>query len=153
MSIKIWSTASHGYAVRRSLVMRRRQSWLAISMPRTGICRRTSLRRRDGTAAQPRLVTVLPLGVVHIQTRIFIHGRPAPGPGEDIRVQYRGVSPDYFVVMGIPVLRGRGFTEDDRTGQPAVVVVNQAMVRRFFPHAGYKRCTKEASHGDSHGRH
>ncbi|HXB68539.1 MAG TPA: ABC transporter permease [Candidatus Acidoferrales bacterium] len=79
------------------------------------------------------LVTVLPLGVVHIQTRIFIHGRPAPGPGEDIRVQYRGVSPDYFGVMGIPVLRGRGFTEDDRTGQPAVVVVNQAMARAFWP--------------------
>ena len=79
------------------------------------------------------IVTVLPLGIVHIQTRIFIEGRPAPGPGEDIRVQYRGVSADYFRVMGIPLLRGRGFTENDRAGQPAVVVVNEALARAFWP--------------------
>jgi putative ABC transport system permease protein len=79
------------------------------------------------------LVTVLPLGAVRIQTRIFIHGRPAPGPGEDLRVQYRGISPDYFRVMSIRLLRGRIFTEDDRTGAPAVAIVNEAMARSFWP--------------------
>jgi putative ABC transport system permease protein len=79
------------------------------------------------------LVTVLPLGIARVQPRIFIQGRPAPGSGEDIRVQYRGISPDYFRVMGIPLLRGRGFTEDDRTGRPPVAVVNDAMARAFWP--------------------
>ncbi|MEZ5316812.1 MAG: ADOP family duplicated permease [Vicinamibacterales bacterium] len=41
------------------------------------------------------------------------------------------VGPDYFRTMGIPV-RGRGFTEADRTGAPRVVVVNEEFARRYF---------------------
>lgn len=70
------------------------------------------------SAAAP--VTVLPLGAVQINTRIFIEGRPAPAPGEDLRVAYRAISPDYFRAMGIPLLRGRAFTDDDRGGRPGV---------------------------------
>jgi putative ABC transport system permease protein len=79
------------------------------------------------------LVTVLPLGAVQINTRIFIEGRPAPGPGEDLRVAYRAISPDYFRAMGIPLLRGRTFTDDDRTGQPGVAIVSEAMAHHFWP--------------------
>jgi putative ABC transport system permease protein len=35
--------------------------------------------------------------------------------------------------MGIPVLRGRPFTDDDRAGQPLVAVVSQSVARRFWP--------------------
>ena len=77
--------------------------------------------------------TVLPLGSVQINTRIFVEGRPAPAPGEDNRVAYRAVSPGYFRAMGIPILRGRAFTEDDRKERPAVAVVSEAMARRFWP--------------------
>jgi putative ABC transport system permease protein len=79
------------------------------------------------------LVTVLPLGAVQINTRIFIEGRPAPGPGEDLRVAYRAISPDYFRAMGIPLLRGRAFTDDDRAGRPGVAIVSEAMARHFWP--------------------
>jgi putative ABC transport system permease protein len=79
------------------------------------------------------LVTVLPLGAVQINTRIFIEGRPAPGPGEDLHVAYRAISPDYFRAMGIPLLRGRAFTDDDSAGRPAVAIVSQAMARHFWP--------------------
>jgi putative ABC transport system permease protein len=83
-----------------------------------------------GSAA---LVTVLPLGSVQINTRIFIEGRPLPGPGEDLRVAYRAISPDYFRAMGIPLLRGRAFTDDDRAGRPGVAIVSEAMARHFWP--------------------
>lgn len=43
------------------------------------------------------------------------------------------VTPDFFKVMGIPLLRGRGFTAQDTLGSPRVIVVNQEMVRRHFP--------------------
>jgi putative ABC transport system permease protein len=42
-------------------------------------------------------------------------------------------SPGYFEVFKIPVLRGRVFTDGDVSGSPPVVVINQAMARRFWP--------------------
>ena len=45
----------------------------------------------------------------------------------------RGVSPGYFRTMGIPLLRGRDFTADDTEHSLEVMIVNQALVRRYFP--------------------
>jgi putative ABC transport system permease protein len=50
-------------------------------------------------------------------------------PDDDLR----GVSHNYFKVMGIDVLAGRGLSADDRAGRPRVVVINRAMARRHFP--------------------
>jgi putative ABC transport system permease protein len=46
---------------------------------------------------------------------------------------YRSVTPDYFEVMRIPLLRGRGFTDADTIFGSSVVIVDQAMVDRFWP--------------------
>jgi putative ABC transport system permease protein len=46
--------------------------------------------------------------------------------------KFAWVSPDYFVTMGIPILRGRGFKKDDTAAGPRVAVVNQTFVRRFL---------------------
>jgi len=43
------------------------------------------------------------------------------------------VSPDYFDVMGTRVLRGRAFAEDDDAERPRVALVNEAMVRDYWP--------------------
>jgi len=43
------------------------------------------------------------------------------------------VSPGYFDVLRIPLIRGRFFTERDRLETPAVAIINQAMDRRFWP--------------------
>jgi len=42
------------------------------------------------------------------------------------------VAPEYFETLGIPVLRGRGFTDGDREGTPAVVVVSQSAARHYW---------------------
>ena len=75
--------------------------------------------------ASAAITTVLPLGNVMINTRVFLPGRP----DQPIRPAYRGVTPDYFRTMGIPILRGRAFTEDDRTGAPPVVIATIRPVR------------------------
>jgi putative ABC transport system permease protein len=46
---------------------------------------------------------------------------------------WQTLSPGYFEVFKIPVLRGRAFTERDVAGTPPVVVINQAMARRYWP--------------------
>jgi putative ABC transport system permease protein len=45
----------------------------------------------------------------------------------------RFVSPGYFEVMGLPIVRGRGFTDADRTGTLLVMVVNQTLAQRLWP--------------------
>jgi putative ABC transport system permease protein len=47
-------------------------------------------------------------------------------------VGWHRVGPDHFAALEIPVLRGRGFTADDRLGRPAVVVINEEAAKRFF---------------------
>jgi predicted permease len=43
------------------------------------------------------------------------------------------VSPGFFEVFGIPIRRGRGFTDRDDRQAPGVVVINEAMARQFWP--------------------
>jgi putative ABC transport system permease protein len=57
---------------------------------------------------------------------------PADGE-ENPRARIRFVLPDFFGVMGVPVLAGRDFTADDRRDSEPVVVVSQALAQRLFP--------------------
>jgi predicted permease len=52
---------------------------------------------------------------------------------EDPRARLRNVSPGFFAVLGIPIVVGRDFTEEDRRGQDLLVVVSQSLARRVFP--------------------
>ena len=61
-----------------------------------------------------------------------VEGKPAPPPGEVVDAQVISVMPNYFHVMRIPLLRGRAFDRSDRADGYQVVVINQAMVRRYF---------------------
>ncbi len=62
-----------------------------------------------------------------------IQGRPPVGPNQESSANYRVISPDYFKAMGIPLLRGRPFTPDDREKSPMVAIVDQKFVDRYFP--------------------
>jgi putative ABC transport system permease protein len=62
-----------------------------------------------------------------------VDGREPLPPGESQGMQTRVATAGYFSTMGIPVRRGRAFTEWDREDAPGVVVLNEAAVRRYFP--------------------
>ena len=44
--------------------------------------------------------------------------------------------PEYFGILGIDLLQGRVFNEEDVVGTPSVVIINQAMADRFWPEGG-----------------
>ena len=64
---------------------------------------------------------------------VRIEGRAEPGPGSEIGSSWDRVSPHFFETVGQPILRGRGFTEQDTATSRMVAVVNQAFVKKFFP--------------------
>ena len=57
---------------------------------------------------------------------------PTDGPYNG-DVQWRNVSPEYFQVFHIPIVQGRGFTERDTAGSDRVVVITEAMAKKFWP--------------------
>lgn len=56
-----------------------------------------------------------------------------PGAGEDMEIASSFVGASYFEAMRTAIVRGRGLTEQDAPGGRAVVVVNEAFVRRYWP--------------------
>jgi predicted permease len=52
-----------------------------------------------------------------------------------VAARWTRVGDDYFGTMGISLLRGRGFTADDRAGAPRVTVIAKALAARLFPNA------------------
>ena len=59
--------------------------------------------------------------------KVFASGESAPV------AQHVIVSPEYFSTMGIPIVRGRGFTDADRDGSPWVGIIDETFARRAFP--------------------
>ena len=90
---------------------------------------------RERAAALPgvsdaALVSKLPLTGTAWTSDFTAAGRR---PGEyGSEVAHRVVSPEYFRVMRVPVLRGRPLTAEDRAGAPQAVVINDALARSFF---------------------
>jgi putative ABC transport system permease protein len=56
-----------------------------------------------------------------------------PQPAENMDVMNGVVATDYFRTMGMKLVAGREFTEQDKDGAPATVIVNEAMVQRYWP--------------------
>ncbi|RPJ62519.1 MAG: FtsX-like permease family protein, partial [Acidobacteria bacterium] len=57
---------------------------------------------------------------------------PADGEAHPF-ARFRNVSPGFFAALGVPLLSGRDFTDDDRDGHELVVIVSQSLAQRMFP--------------------
>jgi putative ABC transport system permease protein len=95
----------------------------------------------------------LPLEGEQMTVSFDIEGRSVPPP-ERPRANIAIVTPGYFGVMGIPLLRGRDFTERDDTSAPRALVVNEAFARKYFPgeEAVGKRILSGATNGKEGSR-
>jgi putative ABC transport system permease protein len=77
--------------------------------------------------------TLLPLSGSGSRQGFRIEGRAPSSPDEILEAHDRSISPGYFRTAGIPLLRGRAFTEADNADAAPVVIINETMARRFWP--------------------
>jgi putative ABC transport system permease protein len=79
------------------------------------------------------LGTVVPFSGNHSRGDITIEGLPLPDPGKFPHPDYHSISPDYTNVLGIPLMRGRNFTESDTETARPVALINATMARHYWP--------------------
>jgi len=102
---------------------------------------------RQGTATYRRIIeqiqtlpgveavgatTFLPLATKDYELKLHIQGQSFPA-GQEPVAALQLVTPGFFGAMHTPLLAGRSFTERDTRDAPRVVIVNEAMARRFWP--------------------
>lgn len=64
---------------------------------------------------------------------VFLPGKSLSSADDDYNALLDRVSPNFFAAVGQPVIRGRGFNQDDTENSQFVAVVNEAFARKFFP--------------------
>jgi putative ABC transport system permease protein len=77
-------------------------------------------------------VDTLPLGNAGGTSRFVIAGH-ARVAAEEYEANSRGISPNYFETMGIPLRRGRFFNDHDDASKPRVIIINQTLADLAFP--------------------
>jgi predicted permease len=75
------------------------------------------------------VINALPLSHSESMDRLWVEGYPNQ---KDQGVNGRTVTPQYFAAMGIRILEGRGIVDEDSSGHPPVVVINQAFANQYF---------------------
>jgi putative ABC transport system permease protein len=78
------------------------------------------------------VVSALPLTGEASWGGIQVEGYTPP-PGRELQVDVRIASTDYFRTMGIPLIKGRYFSEHDTAEMPRVVIIDEKFAQRFWP--------------------
>jgi putative ABC transport system permease protein len=78
-------------------------------------------------------ISQLPLSGYSMMGRFPVEGQPPPEPGKGKPMPIGVVTPDYFQAMQIPLVDGRFFDARDTEKMPEVVIVNEAMAKKFWP--------------------
>jgi len=69
----------------------------------------------------------------HVFAGLEVRGRPHVVESTGGNVTWRIVTPDYFATLGIPILRGRSFREEDRDPNQNTIIISDSLARRLFP--------------------
>jgi putative ABC transport system permease protein len=78
------------------------------------------------------MVSDLPLSGEINETYFNVKGRPPANPNDKPVAIYHIIARNYFQAMGMPLLKGRYFDENEELGGP-VVIINRVMAERYFP--------------------
>ena len=92
------------------------------------------LRAIPGIASAAASVCV-PYDCDNVTLRYIVEGQPLDGLYHGMG-NWRPVSAAYFETLGIPIRQGRAFTEQDSVAGQPVIIINEAMAERWWPHGG-----------------
>jgi predicted permease len=96
------------------------------------------------------IASSIPMGLYGNQDSILIEGYEPPPGKPALFMTYNAVSPDFLKTLGIPLLRGRTFTERDDQNAAYVAIVSEAMAKEYWPNQDpighHLRLGSEASH-------
>jgi len=88
----------------------------------------------SGPGVQSAAVSsTLPMSGSSVGAGFTIDGSPLANPADRPTAAGFAVSPEYFATMGIPFLRGRGFSARDDEKAPPVAIINETLALRFWP--------------------
>ncbi len=120
---------------------------LAINLPPV-IHGRTPRQLQDFNHEVVRRISALP-GVKRVATGFSVPWRDSQGLGisfafavqgaerqngdADLRAKFRSISPGFFSTLGVPILEGRDFQENDRNGSDRVVIISKSVADRLLP--------------------
>jgi predicted permease len=79
------------------------------------------------------VIAPLPISGDGVQTPFVRADKPLPDPSQVPLSDLGMISPDYFSVMGVPLLRGRFFNEDDREDSLPVAIIDESLAATYFP--------------------
>jgi putative ABC transport system permease protein len=68
-----------------------------------------------------------------LKFQFAFEGYQPTGGEEQPTCRFRPISPRFFAVLGVPILAGRDFRDEDRTGTELVAIVSQSVAQRLFP--------------------
>jgi predicted permease len=93
------------------------------------------LQRIPGVSAFAMSDSIPPSGGMHSMpfTAIEVAGRPRYTKDTGGMVGWRSVTPGYFSVLDVPIVRGRAFQEADRATNQNAVIVSSALAQKLFP--------------------
>lgn len=95
----------------------------------------TRLRNFPGVTSLALSDSIPPSGAMHstIYAGIEVAGRPRFAEGTGGMVAWRAITPGYFSALGIPILQGRAFDEDDRVPSQNSIILSNFLARQLFP--------------------
>jgi putative ABC transport system permease protein len=95
----------------------------------------------------------LPMAGSNSSGSFHIEGHPPSLPGDSPNLDRNVVTPGYFAAMGIPILRGREFTDADGPDARLVMILSQSAAEKFFPGEDPIGRRIDWEDADLHGEH
>ncbi len=95
-------------------------------------------RLRESLAAEPgvaaaEVTSILPMSWNDARVRLHPEGEKPDRPEDAQPAGFRRVSAGYLGALGVPLVRGRAFTDADRAGAPLVMALSETAARRLLP--------------------